>query len=349
MNMFEYVKKYGEYTFEEKKFNEVDNVILSQISYLTLDGIVFGFGHRPVSLSKTARLLEKQVNKKKTKIVAHFCKKIYKLLLEMKDTPRYRDVMLYNYIKVVDSYKQFGAVTLKLPDKSIYVSFEGTNSAISGWYEDARMTYSYPVPAQELAANYLRRTVRFIDRKVMVGGHSKGGNLAVYAALEAPLYLRKKIVKVFNNDGPGVPIHIFNTKRHRDLLPKIQKIVPNESVVGMFLYHSEDLTIIKSKRKRVLQHDSFNWMIDEVSFTRGDLSTFSKSVSFKTNEWLNRLSKEKRKQCVVEFFNAFDSSNIVETNQLLSISKSKEFVKNLYHINEESKENLIDVFKKIIW
>ena len=203
MNLFEYVKKYGNATFEEEAFNEVDNVILSQIPYLPLTDVVSGFGHRPISLEKVAKLFDKKIKKRQTFLPVRFLKKVYKLLLIMSTMPRYKNILLYNYIKVVNHECQFGAITLRLPDKSVYIAYEGTDSSISGWHEDACMTYAFPIPAQELAANYLTRTLRILDNNVMVGGHSKGGNLAVYAALEAPFYLKNKIIKVYNNDGPG--------------------------------------------------------------------------------------------------------------------------------------------------
>ena len=349
MNMFEYVKKYGSYTFEAEPFNEVDNVIFSQIPYLPLTGIVSGFGHRAITLEKAAKLLDKKLKKKQKVLTARLYKKIHKLLLLMATMPRYKDILLYNYIQVIEHDRQFGAITLKLSDNSIYVSYEGTDSSISGWYEDACMTYTFPVHAQELAVNYLRRTIRLLDNKVRIGGHSKGGNLAVYAALEAPFYIKNKIVKVYNNDGPGFFKELFDTKKYQKLLPRIQKIVPRESVVGMCLYNSENITVIKSKSKRILQHDPFNWLVDETTFLNDTLSDFSKNVSFKTNSWLAKLNKEERQQCIEDLFDAFHSSEIDATYHLYSIFKTKNFLKNLYHINDSSKEKLIDVFKEMIW
>ena len=349
MNMFEYVKKYGNYTFEAEPFNEVDNVIFSQIPYLPLTGIVSGFGHRAISLERTAKLLDKKLKKKQKVLTARLYKKIHRLLLIMSTTPRYKDILLYNYIQIIDHDRQFGAVTLRLPDNSVYVSYEGTDSSISGWYEDACMTYTFPVPAQELAVQYLKRTIRLLDSNVRVGGHSKGGNLAVYAALEAPFYIKNKIIKIYNNDGPGFFKELFDTRKYQKLLPKIQKIVPRESVIGMCLYQAEDITIIKSKSKRILQHDPFNWQIDNVKFASDTLSDFSKNVSLKTNDWLDKLNKEERQRCIEDLFDALTSSDINATYHLYSITKTKNFLKNLYHINDSSKENLIDVFKEIIW
>lgn len=349
MNIIDYVKKYGKYSFEAEPFNEVDNVIFSQIPYLPLKDVVSGFGHRPITLSRAVHLLERELKKKRAFLPVKFFKKIYRLFFLMKDSPRYKDILLYNYIRVVEHDRQFCAVTLRLPDDTIYVSYEGTDCAVSGWYEDACMTYSFPVPAQELAANYLRRTVRFLDKKIIIGGHSKGGNLAVYAALEAPFYMKHKILKVYNNDGPGFFKELFDSKKYQKLLPKIVKIVPRESVVGMFLYQSEDIEIVKSKSKRILQHDPFNWQIFNNRFERDILSDFSYNVSKKTNSWLAKLTEEEKKQCLNALFNAFDSSNIVEVNQLISLSKTKNFVKHLYYIDSEAKENLIDVFKEMIW
>lgn len=349
MNLFDYVKKYGNYPFEIEPFNEVDNVIFSQISYLPLTGIVSGFGCSPITLERTARMLDKKIKTKQQTLNARLYKKIYKLLLIMKEMPRYRDILLYNYVQIIDHQRQFGAITLRLPDKSIYISYEGTDGSISGWYEDACMAYTYPVPAQELAVDYLKKTINIFDKNIRVGGHSKGGNLAVAAALEAPFYIKNKIIKVYNNDGPGFFKELFDTRKYQKLLPKIQKIVPRESVVGMCLYQEEELSIVKSKSKRILQHDPFNWVIDENKLLRDTLSDFSKNVSTKTNSWITKLDKNERQQCIEDLFDAFDSSDINETYHLYSVTKTKKFLKNLYYINDSSKKNLIDVFKEIIW
>ncbi len=349
MNLFDYVKQYGSYTFDEEPFNDVDNVIFAQLSYLPLSGIVSGFGHRPVTLEKVAKIFDKKIKNKQKFLTARFCKKIYKLLMVMYTTNRYKNILLYNYIQEIDYDRQFGAVTLRLPNNTVYVSYEGTDSSISGWYEDARMTYAFPIPAQMLALKYLKRTVRLLDQKVILGGHSKGGNLAIYAALEAPFYIKNKIVKVYNNDGPGFFKEQIDTKKYQKLIPKISKIVPCESVVGMFLYQGEDTIIIKSKRKRILQHDSFNWLIDGNHFVSDNLSDFSRKVSIKTNDWLNHLGKDKRRECIENLFEAFNSSNIINTYHLLSFTKAKSFFKQLYHIDVESKNNLIAVFKEMIW
>ncbi len=346
MNLFHYVKNYGIYSFDEEPFNEVDNIILSQIPYLPLDNIVYGFHHTAFTLEEVADRMIQQNTKKRIK--GHFCNKVYKLLLKMQHMPRYKDILCYHYKKVIDRDKQFGAITLRLPDNSVFVAYEGTNSAISGWKEDACMTYQFPVPAQVLAAEYLKKTISMRDSKIRIGGHSKGGNVAVYAAMEAPLYLQRKIIKVYDNDGPGFMKELVESKKYQKIVKKIYRIVPRESVVGMLLYHSGDVLVVKSKSKSLLQHDPFHWQIEGNSFVVDTLSNYSKRVSEKTKTWIERLRVQERERCVEDLFDAVAFSDVVDTYDFFSIGKSIATIREIKHLDENSKRNLIDAVKIIV-
>lgn len=346
MNLFHYVKQYGSYSFEEEPFNEVDNIILSQIPYLPLDNIVYGFNIKAISLSEVVKKMVEHNSKKKVKGI--FCNRVYKLILKMQYTKRYKDILCYHYKKEIDRDSQFGAITLRLPDGSIFISYEGTNSSISGWKEDACMTYRFPVPAQVLALNYLKKTVSMHDSKIRIGGHSKGGNLAIYAAMEAPHRIQKKIIKVYDNDGPGFFKELVESDKYQRIVKKIYRIVPRESVVGMLLYHSADTLVVKSKSKSVLQHDPFHWQVEGTSFVVDSLSEYSKRVSEKTKCWIENLRIQERKRCVEDLFDTLAFSDVVDTYDFFSIGKSIATLREIKHLEDSSKKSLIEAVKIIV-
>ncbi len=345
MNLLHYVKQYGDCSWTEKKFTDIDNVIFSQLSYLPLEGIV---GSDEIPLREVLRILEIEEKENAVSLKAWFTKKVYRLLKEMGKTKRYQEVLFSHYVKVVNHDCQFGALTLTLPDKSIYVSYEGTDAAISGWREDACMTYQFPVPAQALAAQYLKKYLRFSHRTIRVGGHSKGGNLAIYAAMQAPFYLQKRIVNVYSNDGPGFTKKEIATKRYQKISKKIRKIVPQESVVGMLLYQPEELLIVKSKSKRFLQHDPFNWQLIDDHFIPETLSLYSRRVSERVKYWLETVEEEEKIKCVHSFFQTFDQAEVVSTYDLFSLGKTVRTVKEIRNIDSDSKKNLLEAFKSIV-
>lgn len=346
MNLFHYVKKYGELSFQEEPFNEIDNLVLSQMPYLPFEGIIPGFSKSKITLLQAAEKMIAENRKKRIKGI--FGKRVYKLLLLMQYSKRYKDILCYHYEKTIDREKQFGAVTMQLPDDSIFVAYEGTNSAISGWKEDAYMTYRFPVPAQVLASNYLKKTVGRKNSKIRVGGHSKGGNLAVYAAMEASLSIQRRIIRVYNNDGPGFFKEVVESKKYQKIAEKIYRIVPCQSVVGMLLYHSGDMLVVKSKSKSVLQHDPFNWQIEGTSFTFGVLSNYSRKVAEKTKKWVENLRIQDKERCVEDLFDTLAFSDIVETYDFFSIGKSITTIREILHLEDSSKKNLIEAIKIIV-
>ena len=346
MNLFQYAKKYGSYSFSEVPFNEVDNIVFTQIPYLPLNEIVGGFGEEPFTIELLVIRMSSFYFRKGLK--GTFYKSVFILMKQFATSKRYQSLLVYNYVKEVDHNKQFGAITIKLPDNSIYVSYEGTDTAISGWKEDACMTYQFPIPAQELALRYLKRTISIHDKSIMLGGHSKGGNLAVYAAMESPSYLQRKIKVVYNNDGPGFLKEIVESKKYQKIKSKIYKIVPHESVVGMLLYYDGYMKSIKSKRKSLLQHDPFHWQISETSFTEDNLSNYSIRVHEKVKGWVEDLRVHERERCVEDLFDTLAFSDVLETYDFFSIGKSISTIREIRHLEESSKKNLWDAVKIIV-
>ena len=159
---------------------------------------------------------------------------------------------LTNYINKVDPIqeKQFSAITIIMQDKTIYVAYRGTDNTIVGWKEDFNMSFSKLVPAQTDAVNYLESVAKKYKNRIRVGGHSKGGNLAVYAAAFCNKHVKDKIINVYNNDGPGFCDEVVNSEQYKEIIDRVHTYIPQTSIIGRLLNHEEETIILKSTQTR---------------------------------------------------------------------------------------------------
>ena len=251
---------------------------------------------------------------------------------------------LTNYINKIDpkQEKQFSAVTILMPDNTIYVAYRGTDNTIVGWKEDFNMSFSELVPAQTDAANYLNNIAYKYKNNIRVGGHSKGGNLAVYAAAFCDTEIQDRIINVYNNDGPGFCDKIINSKQYQNIIKKVHTYIPQSSIIGRLLNHQEEITILKSTQTGIMQHDLYTWQVLGGEFVKDELTNSSEFIDKTITNWLKEVSPEQRG----EFFDTlFDILNTTEAKTLSELSKNKlETAKRLLesykHIDDESKELL---------
>lgn len=330
MNLFSFIDKYGDYSFEKVAFTEVDNVIMAMLSYVDLEGIVSRNSFNPKRLSVVGEEFFLKHNPKTKNI--RTVKNAIKILRYIKDTKRYKDLLLYNYEYRSSDDNQFGALTIEINKDLIYVSFEGTDHLIGGWKEDFMMSYMFPAPSQRQAINYVNRKFLFMKKKIILGGHSKGGNLALVAGMYANMFVSNKIVNIYSNDGPGLLIDQFNSKNYQNIEDKLISIVPNYSVIGLLLNHRTDIEVIKSFRKSVLAHDATTWVVKDLEFERTELSSFGKKFDAKLLEWLRSYELDERKTFVLQLFDIFDRAKIVS---LIDIMNNKKLI---FKLVTESKE-----------
>ena len=338
MNIIDYIKKNKDKSFKDYPFNEIDNLIFSLLTYIDFNGIVPAFKNGKITLKEAAQKL----NDKKKNYRGMFIGNTFKMFQIMKDTKRYQDTLLYNYMKVVNDDMQFGAMTMKLPDKSIYVSFAGTDTSIIGWEEDFKMTYLYPGASQKYASIYLNKTMGLLDKKVRVGGHSKGGNLAICAVMNAKFWIRKKIVKITNFDGPGFLKKEIESKSYKKIEPKIKMVVPKESIIGMLLYNTQDYIVIKSKGLNIFQHDAFNWQCKDKSLIRDTQSKRSKNLQQKLTKKLEEIPFEERIDLVKNLFNIFKNMNIKDTKEI-KIKEIFKLIKEFKKLDKETQNLLTEL------
>ena len=287
-NIFQYIQEYGDFTFEEEPFNEVDNLIFAVLSYVDFSGVVEGVGSNQMisirNANKKIVLLdyEKGINDK-------YLLNTFKMLHKMSKRRRYRDLQLRGFEEILDGEKeeQFAAIQILLGNDTIYVSFRGTDDSFIGWKEDCNMFVSMPVPSQEDAVWYLENIPEVLKMKIIAGGHSKGGNLAVYASAFCRKEVSDNIINIYSNDGFGFTDEINSSLGYKEMLPKIKKFVPKFCIVGMLLRNEEEYEIVKSKNKGGTQHDGFSWIINGNVFCRdSELNAESVLVNNIMKKWI---------------------------------------------------------------
>jgi len=320
--LFDYLDWRGDLTFDEAEFNEVDSMILAWLSYAALDGIV------PVECSETDTITIEKASEQflKTHDVekilrehVSFTKTSVLMLQKLAASERFRNLRLTGFVNQIDYKKetQFCAMTVLLQKNRYAVVFRGTDDNLISWKEDFNMSFLPIIPAQNMALSYLEGVADRIRGKVYVCGHSKGGNLAVYAGVRASYRTRRKIMEIYNHDGPG--FYDLNSlgSALEEMLPKIHSFVPETAVVGMLLEQVGEHNVVKSSNKGLLQHDAMSWEVLGPNFVTVDsISGTSRMVNDILKNWLKETSNEERATFVDTLYKILDASQAKNLDDL---------------------------------
>lgn len=326
MTIYEYIDEYGVYSFKENEFNEVDATIFSYLSYAKLDKVFEE--KRKVTIQEAGRMQLGYQNGEDDNIIA--VKGANNLLKYIKDTKRYKNCILSHYKYIGNKETQFGAVTIEYDKNKLYISFEGTDELFSGWIEDFMLSYQCPTKAHEQAIKYLNKYLIFQKKEVILGGHSKGGNLALIAGMYANNYAKKRIKTIYGMDSPGLLKEQLESNEYNSIKEKYIHIIPNYSMVGILLKTEKDI-VIKSKKKGILAHDIFNWEIQGNELIREELSILSKEIRKETDKWIDKYNEEDKYEFVKNLNDIILKSNVVD---FLEIKKEH---KKIINIITESK------------
>ena len=346
MNLFEYAKKY-QYTFDEKEFNEVDNLVFSILSYVDFNKLIL---NKNTTIKDAADIFNKIHIKKEFKYEMMAVKDGIKLFNIVKDNKRYKNIRISNYAYIGDEKEQFSAITFDISDKVSYISFEGTDKLVSGWKEDAMTSYVFPVPSQRSAIKYLNKYFTFSNKKLIIGGHSKGGNLALVSSMYCNFLVQKKIIRIYSNDGQGLRKDEIDSKKYMKIYDRYNHIIPYNSFVGILLRHEsfdESLTV-DSNKPLLLSHSAGSWIIDNNHFIRRDISSKSIKIDKIMSNWLDKYDYFTRKEFIDDIFNVLKKNNITEISQFKkNITNVFKLVKYSNDISKKSK-NMINELKVII-
>lgn len=318
-NIIDYVKTEMR-TFEQKPFSEVDSLVLSQIAYFKMDELVpFLYSDEPfVSLRDLfhAECFDRLFAK------TFVPENNVALLAGLAASPRFRDMKLNFFIDEIDSSleMQFSAVTFLPGDGSAYIAFRGTDGTVVGWKEDFNMAFTFPLPAQEAGLLYMNSVSGYIplDTPIRTGGHSKGGNIAVYAAMRCNPSFRARITDIYNHDGPGFMREVLESDEYLTIRNRIRKTLPHSSVFGMLLHQCANYSVVESSGiSGFFQHIPFNWIIENGAFRYVDkLKNSSIQTQNAINEWLAGCSPEDRKRFVDTIFSVLEETRVNNFNDI---------------------------------
>lgn len=342
MELYEYIEKYKEISFAKKDCTDIDNLIFSLLVYLDFQGIVKSTNQK-ITLQEAGTIYLKNYTLEKVTTLGVAQKNAYLVLEQLVAAPRYQSVTMSSYVYIADKEKQFSAITFEYDKKKIYIAFEGTDEMLSGWKENFQMSYLFPNFSQQLAIAYLNKNISIFHKKVIVGGHSKGGNLALVASMYCNRYYQYKIKKVYNNDGPGLPKEQIISPNYQRMKQKLIHFVPEYTVVGILL-RNERYEVVKSTKKNIYAHDMTTWKIIEDTLEKGTLSTVSKDIETNIILWLEQYTPLEKKQIIEEIFKVLENSNIKNLLEIKGVKKSVEIINNMRHIDTKTKKLMLDVF-----
>lgn len=316
-NLLQYLRTFGGKSFQELPFSEVDALVLSQLSYLKMGGIAPGFGcHEHMRLGEI--LAHPDHDKLFTDpLYGKVHRQVFTLVCESR---RYRQIRADYFTEWLDEEKevQFAAVTFFLGASSIFVSYRGTDETLVGWKEDFNMGYMREIPSQKRALAYLKGVARYTSGRIILGGHSKGGNLAVYGAACAPENIQRRIRRVYSFDGPGFQKNFYERPGFRRIEDKYCKIVPEQSLIGMLFANYKKYYVVESYKNGVIQHDLMQWKIREGKFVyRKSLYRRSDRKTAILNDWIDSLTGEQISSFVETLYELICSSRVRTVGELL--------------------------------
>jgi len=315
--------------FTQSPFNPVDNIIFSQLAYLPLDGIAPGpdeSGH--ITLSRAAEIFDQKLkNEQKLKNDASIEQAIMfkedpALLSALGSSQRFGDCRLYGYVNLIDIERevQFAAVCADTGDNSNFIVYRGTDLTLIGWKEDFNMSFSEVVPAQREATRYLEKMAQKTRGPLRVGGHSKGGNLAIYAASQCSAKIQQRITDVYSNDAPGFHEKVIASNGFAQIKDRIHSFIPQESVVGLLLEHGNVPHVIKSSQAGLRQHELYSWEVTHNDMVYLDSVTQGSQFITKTlREWISALDITHREQFFEALYTILSASQAKSIPELGSL------------------------------
>ena len=318
-NIMDYISWRGDLSFEQSQFNEVDNLILACFSYVNLDGISAVTKQKGIGLKKLTKEFMKLHTMKELEADKSFIRLAPFMMMEMAKSVRFGKCVVRNYVNdiVTEAEQQFAAMEIVLEDGTSYVSFRGTDDTIIGWKEDFNLSTGV-VPAQKRAIEYLQKISEHTDGMLRVGGHSKGGNLAIYGSVMCKS-AHEKILEIYSNDGPGFSREFQELPEMKEMMPKIIRIIPEYSIVGTLLEHEKEPVIVASSSKGLLQHDGFSWEVQGPALVRrGSLNKTALRFIEILHKWIDGMDMEQKRLLIEDLFATLQASGYENLSEVQS-------------------------------
>jgi len=351
MELLDYLKWRNDISLSVSPFNDIDNVILSYISYMDFDEL-FSDTEGIYSIEEVLKTFCEKHSLEEIREKGQFTERAPLLLEQMVAGERFRETRIGYYRDIFDKekIKQFSAVTFFLPDKTNYIAFRGTDSTITGWKEDFMMSCMSETEGTKEALDYLNDVSKLIKDDFMLGGHSKGGNFAMYAAAFCNDEIKKHITKIYNNDGPGFREEIINTEEYKQIVNKIYSIVPQTSIIGQLLSNEGEQKVVKSSAKGIFQHDAMTWEVMRDEFVESKLDDMSNFINVSLGTWLEKTDDETRESLVSTVFALIEETEAKTFKEFGGnlLKNVGIIIKSLAKLPKEKRDELISAFSGVL-
>lgn len=309
--LIDYVYENRDKSFLTLPFNDIDNVILSELSYLPFELFLDGRLEKTISLKSLVLQYLSTVRVEEYEKESNWFKKHLFLALAIFDSKRYSSLKLVDFQNVFseDKEAQFTGMAFLLPDKTMAIVFRGTDNSILGWKEDFNMIFMDETTGQRLSRLFLKRCLKkHPTRPFRVMGHSKGGVFAVYSCLNLTAKEEERLIHIYSNDGPGLHMSKFDSVGYKRIKDKIVHIVPKDSIIGILLHHDRISYAVAYQEKTDLfnAHDAYTWLVEGTHFVHTQRSPISYYLDASLLDLVETLPYEQRKEFVGIFFRTID-------------------------------------------
>ncbi len=354
-NVFEYLNWRGDISMEQLPLGEVDGLILSLLSYVDLDGILpmsNENSHAGITIREAAKeyffVRDPQIQRPLGLIVPA---EIIRLFRCVANSTRFGGLNLYDYVNEISEEEetQFSALTVQLPQEDLFVAFRGTDDTIVGWREDFNLSFMDEVPAQRHAADYLSALDPTPEARIYVGGHSKGGNLAVWGAVHASDRVRKQIETIWSYDGPGYTEHFLLSDAYHSMADRVQTILPTSSLVGLLLENDGNYAVVKSSRRGIQQHDGLTWEVMGGKFVRAELSKRAKRTDTVVRARIDAMTREEKQVFTKLMFSVLESTGAKTLTELYrdGFRSAAAMLRTVTSMTREEKETVAYLWNKL--
>ena len=351
MELLDYLQWRNDVPLSISPFNEVDNVIFSYLSYIDFRDLKEDWNGF-FDLKDLFRDFCEKHSLEEIETTGEFTERAPLLLKEMMEGERFSDTKVGYYAEDFDKdkVKQFAALVFLLPDGRNYISFRGTDKTITGWKEDFLMSCQSETAGAKEAVEYFNKIAPVLEGELILGGHSKGGNFAMYAAAFCEAEYKERIVHVYNNDGPGFREEVIQSPEFQELLPKIITIAPQSSIIGQLLSNPAEQHVIHSTAKGILQHDAMTWEAEKDSLVSSELDELSEYTKTTLGSWLETMDDETRESLCTTAFSLIESTKsetFIEFSG--NLMKNMETIwKEMGKLPEEKKKEIMNALNKLI-
>jgi hypothetical protein len=347
-NMVSYTKQYFGFDYDRMPFGEIDSLVLSQVIYYNYAGTGFDSGEFTCTLAEF--LKEHPDGNKEWEMPLNEDDELIRLL---QMGGRHGNLRGCHFLAVKDddAEKQFGALTFELKPGLYYIAFRGTDNSVTGWKEDLNLSYWDVIPAQAAALDYAKKIMDQFEGEFYIGGHSKGGNIAVYSAMNLPEEYQNRILAVYDHDGPGFAAHVYESEKYKRIRPLLHKTIPESSIIGLLWEEDNHYKVVKSKGIGPSQHITYTWLVEDDKLIEvDDTDRFAKHMKKTLERWMDELDPEERKRFIDSVFDAIAKTEVERFQDLGkdTFRKMKKFIEGVTEMPGEEKKHVFQAFRQLL-